>query len=164
MLRHVVVVVPGIGGSVLADPGGIPAWDLTAGQLTHAVTSPATLDIGRELTPLRLVDTLTVFRPWWVIPGYDGLVHHLRTRFGSRLRVVDYRPGVDMPADVDVVRVPYDFRRSVAESADVLGRAVAAAVGTSGRQVVVVAHSLGGLVARYWIGPGGGWSTSPPRA
>ena len=157
ILRHVVVVVPGIGGSVLAGPGGTPAWDLTAGQLIHAVTSTATLDISRELTPLRLVDTLTVFRPWWVIPGYDGLAHHLRTRFGSRLRVVDYRPDADMPADVDVVRVPYDFRRSVADSADVLGRAVAAAVGTSGRQVVVVAHSLGGLVARYWIGPGGGW-------
>lgn len=157
VLRHVIVVVPGIGGSVLIDPDGTPAWDLTAGQLTHAVTSPATLDIGLELTPLRLVDTLTVFRPWWVIPGYDGLIHHLRTGFGSRLRVVDHRPGTDMSADVDVVRVPYDFRLSVAESADVLGRAVIAAVGTSGRQVVVVAHSLGGLVARYWIGPGGGW-------
>jgi hypothetical protein len=34
---------------------------------------------------------------------------------------------------------------------------VAAAVGGSGRRVIVVAHSLGGLVARYWIGPGDGW-------
>jgi hypothetical protein len=157
VLRHVVVVVPGIGGSVLTGPDGRSAWDLTARAVTHAVIDPGVLDIDRELVATGLVDTLTVFRPWLVVPGYDGLTRHLRTSFGARLQVVDYREGVPVPGGVDVLRVPYDFRRSVAVSADVLGRAVRAAVGGSGRQVIVVAHSLGGLVARYWIGVCEGW-------
>lgn len=73
------------------------------------------------------------------------------------MRVVDYRDGELVPGEVDVLRVPYDFRRSVAVSAEVLGRAVTAAVGDGGREVIVVAHSVGGLVARYWIGVCGGW-------
>jgi hypothetical protein len=157
VLRHVVVVVPGIGGSVLSGLDGCSAWDLTARAVTHAVIDPGVLDIDRELVATGLVDTLTVFRPWLVVPGYDGLTQHLRTSFGDRLQVVDYREGEPVPGGVDVLRVPYDFRRSIAVSADVLGRAVSAAVGESGRQVIVVAHSMGGLVARYWIGVCGGW-------
>ncbi|MGH3615869.1 MAG: hypothetical protein ACRDRK_25395, partial [Pseudonocardia sp.] len=141
VLRHLVVVVPGIGGSVLTAPDGTPAWDVRLRSLAHAVVDPAVLDIDRELTATRLVDTLTVFKPWLVVPGYDGLTHRLRTSFGERLRVLDYRDGEPVPGKVDVLRVPYDFRRSVAVSADVLGRAVTAAVGDNGRRVIVVAHS-----------------------
>jgi hypothetical protein len=157
MLRHVVVILPGLGGSVLQTVDGAPTWDLTPGHLGHALVDPASLDIGRELVPATLVDTMTVFGPWWSVPGYDGLTHHLRTRFGRSLRMVDVRPGAAVPPDVDVVRVPYDFRRSIADAAEEVGRAVTAAVGDSGRQVVVVAHSMGGLVARYWIGACDGW-------
>ena len=157
VLRHVVVVVPGIGGSVLSAPDGTSAWDVRVRALRHVVIDPGVLDVDRELVATGLVNTLTVLRPWLVVPGYDGLTHRLRTSFGARLRVVDYRDGESVPGEVDVLRVPYDFRRSVAVSAEVLGRAVTAAVGESGRQVIVVAHSMGGLVARYWIGVCGGW-------
>ena len=119
---------------------------------------PGSLDIDRELVPTALTNMLTVLPPWLVVPGYDGLTHQLRTCFGAGLHVHDYRDGELVPAAVDVLRVPYDFRRSVATTADHVGRAVAAALGRdSDRQVVVVAHSLGGLVARYWIGVCGGW-------
>jgi hypothetical protein len=157
VLRHLVVVVPGIGGSVLTAPDGTSAWDVTVRALTHAVIDPGVLDIDRELVATGLVDTLTVLRPWLVVPGYDGLTRQLQKGFGGRLRLVDYCDGESVPGEVDVLRVPYDFRRSVAVSADVLGRAVTTAVGGSGREVIVVAHSMGGLVARYWIGVGGGW-------
>jgi pimeloyl-ACP methyl ester carboxylesterase len=156
-LRHVVVVVPGIGGSVLTAPDGRSEWDLRPGDVARAVIDPENLAIDRDLVATGLVDDLTVLRPWLVVPGYGALTHHLRTQFGSGLRVRDFRVGTAVPSDVDVLRVPYDFRRSIVEAADVLGRAVSAAVGGSGRQVVVVAHSMGGLVARYWIGPGKGW-------
>jgi hypothetical protein len=144
---HLIVVLPGIGGSVLANPdvAGPSAWDVTVGDLRHVLVDPETLRIDRDLLPVRLVDTLTVLGPWWAIPGYDGLSHNLRTWFGPRL------------TEADVLCVPYDFRRSVAAAADVVGRAVRAAVGDSGRKVVVIAHSMGGLVARYWVGAGGGW-------
>ena len=155
-LRHLIVVVPGIGGSVLAGPDGRSVWDLRPGALVRDVIDPERLAIDRELTPTGLVDDLAVLRPWLVIPGYGALTRLLRRQFGAGLCVVDHHDGTEVPAAVDVLRVPYDFRRSVEHSADVLGRAVTAAVGDSGRRVVVVAHSLGGLVARYWIGPGGG--------
>jgi Lecithin:cholesterol acyltransferase len=157
VLRHLVVVVPGIGGSVLTAPDGTSAWDVRVRALTHVVIDPGVLDIDREMVVTGLVDTLTVLRPWLVVPGYDGLTRRLRTGFGGRLRVVDYRVDWAVPGGVDVLRVPYDFRQSVAVSAEVLGRAVSAAVGDSGREVIVVAHSMGGLVARYWIGVCGGW-------
>lgn len=157
MLRHLVVVVPGIGGSVLAAPDGRSAWDLSVGEVARAMIDPESVALDRELVATRLVDDLVVLRPWLVVPGYGMLTHHLRTQFGENLRVVDYRAGTTPPAGIDVLRVPYDFRRSIVEAADVLGRAVVATVGDSGRRVVVVAHSLGGLVARYWIGAGDGW-------
>lgn len=152
-LRHLIVVLPGIGGSVLADPDGTSAWDLSARVVGSTVIDPERLDAARDLVPVRLIDSLTVLAPWLVVPGYDPLVHHLRTRFGHGIHVADYRGPGSLPPEVDVLRVPYDFRRSVTEAADVVGQAVTEAVGDSGRQVIVVAHSLGGLVARYWIGP-----------
>lgn len=157
VLRHLIVVLPGIGGSVLAGPEGLTAWDVTAGDIPRAVIDPGNLAIERELVPTGLVESLTVLRRWLVVPGYEGLTHHLRRGFGAGLGVVDYSVGEPVPAGTDVLRVPYDFRRSIVESADHLGRAVTAAVGESGRRVVVVAHSMGGLVARYWVGACGGW-------
>ncbi|MGH3754862.1 MAG: esterase/lipase family protein [Pseudonocardiaceae bacterium] len=158
-LRHLIVMIPGIGGSVLSSPDGTSAWDVTARGLGHVLVRPSALDLDRhpDLMPTSLIDTLTVLRPWFVVPGYDGMTHNLRTYFGAGIKVVDYRAGQVVPSDVDVLRVPYDFRESVVKAADVVGRAVTAAVGASGRQVIVLAHSLGGLVARYWIGPGAGW-------
>ncbi|MGH3912999.1 MAG: esterase/lipase family protein [Pseudonocardiaceae bacterium] len=97
-----------------------------------------------------------VIPPVVVLPGYNRMLHNLRSWFGADMKIVDYRAGDHVPADTDVLRVPYDFRRSVQEAAEVVDRAVSEAQGAA-RGVVVVAHSLGGLVARYWIGPLRGW-------
>jgi hypothetical protein len=161
VLRHLIVVVPGIGGSVLVRPDGSPAWNVDAGRLGYTLAGPARLSLTGhpDLLPDRLIDTTMVIPPVWAIGGYDTLRHNLRRTFGAAITVGTYqdRRTTGLPAGLDVLQVPYDFRRSVAESADTLGRAVTAALaGAEGRRVIVVAHSLGGLVARYWIGPGGG--------
>lgn len=57
VLRHLVVVVPGIGGSVLTAPDGRSAWDVTVRALTHVVIDPGVLDIDRELVATGVVDT-----------------------------------------------------------------------------------------------------------
>jgi len=157
LLQYLIVVVPGIGGSVLAEPDGTSAWDLKSGHIGRAFVGPDRLSSGRELVPVRLVDDLVVLRPWLVVSGYGRLTQMVRRQVGAGLRVADYQAGGALPQDLDVLRVPYDFRRSVVEAADLLGRAVIAAVGDSGRRAVVVGHSLGGLVSRYWLGAGGGW-------
>jgi pimeloyl-ACP methyl ester carboxylesterase len=156
-LRHLIVQIPGIGGSVLTDPADREAWNVTAQKLTRAVVRPEALDLDRfpTLVPDRLIATTTVIPPVAVVPGYNGLPDAVRNHFGTGLTVVNFREGEPMPSGVDVLRVPYDFRRSVREAAGVVDRAVSA---TGARSVVVVAHSMGGLVARYWIGRLGGWA------
>jgi Lecithin:cholesterol acyltransferase len=61
-----------------------------------------------------------------------------------------------------VVAVPYDFRRGVADAAKRLDAVVKAHLGAASEaeragRVVVLGHSMGGLVARYWMGPMGRW-------
>lgn len=73
-----------------------------------------------------------------------------------------YRPPQPLRGDVDVVRFPYDFRKSVAEAAqrldDAVGEALARRpIAADQRPVIIIAHSMGGLVARYWLGVLGGW-------
>lgn len=161
-LRHLIVQLPGIAGSVLAGPDGRSIWDVSARRIGHAVIQPEVLSMEQhpELVPTRLINTTTLIPPVLVMPGYDGMLHHLRTHFGAGLTITDYQPGVAVPANTDVLRVPYDFRRSVREAAELLDRAVYDALGPpagNGRKVVVLAHSMGGLVARYWVGPLDGW-------
>ena len=59
-----------------------------------------------------------------------------------------------------MVLFPYDFRQSVVHNAELLAQEVSQRLahlgGKGDHRVVVVAHSMGGLVARYWLGPLGG--------
>ena len=62
----------------------------------------------------------------------------------------------------DVVAVPYDFRRSIIEAAERLDAVVCAHLGDASEaeragRVIVVGHSMGGLVARVWMGLLGRW-------
>jgi hypothetical protein len=149
-----IVQLPGLGGSVLAR-NGVPVWDATAAVLAGRAVRPDLLAWeADDLEPIGLIDTMTVIPGLFALPGYDTMIRNLRAWFGARLRVLDYRPGVPIPADVGVLRVPYDFRRSIVDAADTLDRAVAAAGVTAGvaeRGMVLLAHSLGGLVGRQWL-------------
>jgi pimeloyl-ACP methyl ester carboxylesterase len=157
-LRHLVVVVPGIGGSVLsaADDVGRTRYDLTPSGVARPLLSPALLDLDRhpDLNPRGLVDGLTVLPPLLTLPGYRGLTRQFSIEFAGA--VIDtYQPPRPVRANTDVLLFPYDFRRSVAEAAQRLDDAVSETLSrrdTPGddRPVIVVAHSMGGLVARYW--------------
>jgi pimeloyl-ACP methyl ester carboxylesterase len=62
----------------------------------------------------------------------------------------------------DVVAVPYDFRRGITEAAERLDAVVCAHLGDASEteragRVIVVGHSMGGLVARVWMGLLGRW-------
>jgi hypothetical protein len=94
------------------------------------------------LEPVGLIKSLKPVPFWTAVHGYDGLL----ARLGA--------------PDPTVLAVPYDFRRSVVAAAEWLDDRVRERLGLlwpgqdhTGK-VIVVAHSMGGLVARYWLGPG----------
>jgi pimeloyl-ACP methyl ester carboxylesterase len=157
-VRHLVVVVPGIGGSVLAGPNGV-VWDAGVGDVAGAVLRPQGLDLGSvpALTPVGLIRSRTLVPGWALVSGYERLLASLAGLSGA---VVDYGdPGRRVP-NATVVAFPYDFRRSVVWVAERLAEEVAGRLrdlgGNGEGRVIVVAHSMGGLVARYWLGPLGG--------
>jgi hypothetical protein len=162
-LRHLIVVIPGIGGSVLADPAGLPVWGPGIGGIGGTVVDPGRLSVSEapRLEPLALLPTIGALPPL-VVPGYSGLVRQLLNGFRGRQtdtpRVDIARPGADPDLSADIVLFPYDFRLGVRDAAERLKIEMdsrLAGLTGSARQarVIVVAHSMGGLVARYWLGP-----------
>ncbi|HEU0088347.1 MAG TPA: hypothetical protein VFQ77_11970 [Pseudonocardiaceae bacterium] len=123
-------------------------------QLATAAVDPARLATVERLRPVGLLGSIRVL-PWMVVPGYRDLICQLRDRFGLGDDGVDVaRDGPPTRPGASVVGFPYDFRLGVAEAACRLQREVVARLGP--RRVIVLAHSMGGLVARYWLGPLGG--------
>ena len=155
-LKHLVVVIPGIGGSELEGDDGL-AWGDSLPLALKALTRPERLDVDRPLRPVGLVRGITLLPGWTIARDYTDLVDDIRRTFAD---VVFDDGHPDRPRlDADVLLFPYDFRHSVARAAAALDATVRArlarrtGVGSPPQRVVVVAHSMGGLVARYWLGP-----------
>lgn len=162
-LKHLVIIIPGIGGSVLTDPEASASdhtprahYGLTPVGVARPLIFPGLLDLDRypDLIPAGLVGGLAVLPPLLTLPGYKRLIMRLRTIFSGAI-IETYRPPKPIRADIDVLLFPYDFRKSVMEAAQRLDDAVSEALrhrGTAGgsQPVIVIAHSMGGLVARYW--------------
>jgi hypothetical protein len=124
-LRHLIVVLPGIGGSVLAQPGKPDdvVWDAGKGDIADLVFRPGRMSLQESpcLQPLGLTES-TKFLGFTIVPGYEKLLNQL-TAFGTIDRRGDPRhpePGAS------VVAVPYDFRYGVVEAAERLDAVVCA--------------------------------------
>lgn len=158
--KHLVVVVPGIGGSVLEQSGNM-LWDAGFGSVARLGLAAHRLSLAEApaVRPTGLIRSRAVVPGWTVVCGYDRLMAVLGRLPGA---VADNgHPDRRVP-NANVVAFPYDFRVSIADAAERLAAEVAARLAVLGGagepgRVVVVAHSMGGLVARYWMGPLGGW-------
>ncbi|MFE2104759.1 esterase/lipase family protein [Kitasatospora sp. NPDC059463] len=162
--RHLVYVLPGIGGSVLERPGkdgrpGEVVWDAGFGDIAALFAGPGRLAPDEPLRPVGVIRSRRLLPGWTVVPGYERLLDGLRALPGVRLD--EGHPDRRDPA-ANVVVLPYDFRLGVARAAEQLAADVHERLQDfteterAGR-VTVVAHSMGGLVARYWLGPLEGW-------
>ena len=161
-LEHLVLVVPGVLGSVLSDADGVPSWGPGLGDLARTMRWPSALSLADHpnLVPSGLLPTIKLIPPF-VVPGYDRLVQRIDAAFAG-VQVDVARPGRDRNLNANVVLFPYDFRVGVPAVAERLEaemgiRLAGLTKAARHRRVIVVAHSLGGLVARYWLGPLGGW-------
>jgi hypothetical protein len=147
-----VVFVPGILGSQLLRPDGTEAW-LNLGNTLghHDLSLPRKLPFARshdDLHPGFLVGTDTV------LPRVFGFTEY--SDFLDLLDSAGYEPGVGEGLRYAVYT--YDWRRDLVESARGLAlrlEGLAREMGDPGARFHIVGHSMGGLVARYYLRFGG---------
>ena len=159
-LKDLVILLPGIMGSALAKDGK-PVWDLTAGAIGRALYTlgdsiqdlalSSDASTGDDLTPIHLLQDVHIIPGLWKIDGYSGLSKYLQ----KRLNVV---------SGENFFEFPYDWRLDNRVSAQRLESAALdwlenwrSRPGNQDARLVLVAHSMGGLVARYFLEVLDGW-------
>ncbi|MFE1437176.1 alpha/beta fold hydrolase [Streptomyces sp. NPDC058739] len=151
-VRHLLVLVPGIGGSALHRADGTPLWaiDPAAGRRPirafRELAAPGDLlrdscyDDGVRATQLMSLPVPGLTR---LLGGYRDLRRALFRRF-------------DLVEGQTYTEFPYDWRRPAAHNAALLDRHIRERLTRlrrryPGAEVVIVAHSMGGLVAREYV-------------
>ena len=167
-MPDVVILIPGIGGSVLAHRGK-DVWSLSPGAAFRGALSlgrsidklrltgddPDLDDLGDEVVATRLMPDLHVLPGLdWKIDGYSRFRDQLLSRF-------DCVPGKNY------FEFPYDWRRDNRVAARKLARQ---ANGWLRRwrteserddaKLILVAHSMGGIVARLFLEFHEGWRST----
>ncbi|MEU3662496.1 hypothetical protein AB0E77_22525 [Streptomyces sp. NPDC032940] len=157
--RDLVVVVPGILGSVLSTPDGREVWNTSLAMGAHVLGSfsgvleslrlPPGLGDGPPparyaLRPRSLMPGWQVWPGFWSGAGYPALVRHLRTCLKDPARQLKL--------------FPYDWRLSNAYNARLLLDRATRWLhewrnGGGGRdaRLQLVCHSMGGLIGRYFL-------------
>src|SRR6266508_4279414 len=136
-MRDVIVLLPGITGSVLQKDGK-DVWAVSGGSVLNAV-----LSLGDDIRELALtedppdVDDLG--------DGYTKVVNRIKTTF-------DVTPGENF------FEFPYDWRRDNRVAARKLAREGRAWLkdwrvrsGNEDAKLILVGHSMGGIVSRYFL-------------
>ncbi|MCP1559088.1 UNVERIFIED_ORG: hypothetical protein M2438_003177 [Methylobacterium sp. SuP10 SLI 274] len=162
---NVVVLIPGILGSALAGPDGRELWGTapsvlfknlaTLGSRLDALElqgdDPEVDDIGDGIRPTRPIADLHLMPGLWKIDGYTKIRATLVDRFGLD-------PGRNF------FELAYDWRRDNRVAARALARQAPKwleewreSSGNASARLVIVAHSMGGLVARHFLEVLEGW-------
>lgn len=139
-----VVFIPGILGSKLSEDGRV-VWGARNSLANFAELEITPTGAVKELRPSGLVDRIDVLGPFWVIHQYDSLLTALR-KFGFR----------DDSADPNLFTFPYDWRQSNFETAQKFDRFVSQTPALRNREFDLIAHSMGGIVAKIWLTEHGG--------
>jgi pimeloyl-ACP methyl ester carboxylesterase len=162
-ISDVVVLLPGILGSVLTR-NGTDVWSITPGAALRAILSlgdsveslaltrdpPDVDDLGDGVTATRLISDVHLIPGLWKVDGYTKIVATLTQEFALQ-------PG-------QLIQFPYDWRRDNRVGARQLASKSAGWLadwrqrsGKPDAKLILVGHSMGGLVARYFLEVLGGW-------
>lgn len=171
-----VVVLPGITGSVLQREDGEELWAISGRAISRWVKTR-----GESLHELELEDpdrddgirATAVMGGFHGVPGlskfggYDGLRRlfdrHFKVTFGA-LERVSASSTVRAARPASYFEFPYDWRRDNRSSARQLAAFVEDALARwrthtddSDAKLILIAHSMGGLVCRYYLEVLEGW-------
>jgi pimeloyl-ACP methyl ester carboxylesterase len=158
--KDVVVLLPGITGSVLARDGR-EVWSPTAGSIWRALTSFGgsirDLELDGDVngvTAPRLVPDVTIVPGFIKIDGYTRIEEYLIARLG-------------LEKSRNYFAFPYDWRLDNRINAKRLQGAThtwlsawRASSGASDARLVLIGHSMGGLVSRYFLECLEGWKST----
>ena len=161
--RDLVILLPGITGSVLANKAGKDVWAPSAGAIWRVITSFGNSIEGLELagddvddgvTAPRLISDVTVIPGLVKIDGYSRIERYLIEQLG-------------VVAGQNYFPFPYDWRRDNRVSAKRLEsqamgwlQAWRAQSGNADAKLVLIGHSMGGLIARHFVECLGGWQVT----
>jgi pimeloyl-ACP methyl ester carboxylesterase len=164
-IRDVVIVLPGIMGSVL-EKDGKEIWGFTGEALMQYILSAGnslqelkvkgfddgsieTLEDGIKST--RLMPDVHLVPGLWKIDGYGQLCRVLREAF-------------DLTLNENYFEFHYDWRRDNRVASRRLNNLITRVLpawreksGNSSAQVILIGHSMGGLISRYYLEVLEGW-------
>jgi len=167
-MSDLIVLIPGILGSVLVDKGGNEIWGASGSSIVGNL-----LSFGRGLNRLelppgighdnpkdgiiapRVLPSLYMVPTFWKADGYGRLAQHLKERF-------TLTPATDSQAG-NLLEFPYDWRLSNQLNAQRLSDKVVPllerwrqSTNNTNAKFIFICHSMGGLVARYFLEALGG--------
>ncbi len=159
-IRDVVVLLPGITGSVLANAAGKPVWDPSVRAVWQAVKSLGKSVTGLEMDPsgdpgeivaTKLVSDVVIVPGFYKIHGYREAENYLASLPGLK-------PGKNL------FSFPYDWRLDNRVHAQRLADQALGwlhdwrlSSGAADAQLALIGHSMGGLISRYFLECLGGW-------
>lgn len=171
-INDVIIVLPGITGSVLQKDGK-DVWAASGTAIWKGLTSnfasikdikiageddPDLDDLGDGIQATRLIDDVHIVPGLFKITGYTGL----RSLFSKQFEVRKGSLVNKEPANY--FEFPYDWRRHNRVSARMLKYFVDERLkiwrdytGNKKAKIILIAHSMGGLVSRYFLEVLGGW-------
>jgi pimeloyl-ACP methyl ester carboxylesterase len=161
-MSDVIVLIPGILGSVLAKDGK-EVWGAsgssiarnltTFGKALNAIALPQGINHGDPkdgVTAPRVLPKLYMVPTFWKADGYGRLINYLKERF-TLTAATNNQAG-------NILEFPYDWRLSNQLNAQRLSDRVVAilerwrqATKNPNAMLIFICHSMGGLVARYFL-------------
>jgi len=163
-MRDVVICLPGITGSVLKKDGR-DVWNISGGAVINALRTlgrsiqdlkleddpPDVDDLGDGITAPEVIRDVHLIPGIWKIDGYTKMLRSIEETF-------------DVTRGKNLFEFPYDWRRDNRVAARRLQRegrrwleAWRSSSGASDAKLVLVGHSMGGLISRYYLECLDGW-------
>ncbi|NET15303.1 MAG: lecithin--cholesterol acyltransferase [Okeania sp. SIO1H6] len=163
-VKDLIVVLPGIMGSVLEKNGRV-IWNISGKSFLKSITSSEDLILQSDDHDDGVVAT-KIMEDFHIVPGIikilDGYTKLQEQLLDGSLRLYPQSPNnQDL---VNYYEFPYDWRRDNRISAQKLKQFIDERLENWRRQsehkdaqVIILAHSMGGLVSRYYLEVLEGW-------